>query len=196
MVHPVPIVSSRYVTSDCNSLDLVIVREPFNPSRGNFMVTNANGRVMFNVIGDFLSLADRRVLCDLNGTPILSFQRKHGYILDQWDVFRGSSNERIFRTKRTCFVPCKTTLEVFLGGNTNENVWDFLVRGTLFNNSCTIYARDGTTVVAKMQKKHSVESIALRKDTFRVRVFPNVDYAFIVALVVILDQSKINKQFT
>nr|GFB61169.1 hypothetical protein [Tanacetum cinerariifolium] len=108
----------------------------------------------------------------------------------------GTSNERIFRTKRTCFVPCKTMLEVFLGANTNENVWDFLVRGTLFNNSCTIYARDGTTIVAKMQKQHSVESIALRKDMFSVRVFLNVDYAFIVALVVILDQSKINKKFT
>ncbi|GJW28763.1 ribonuclease H-like domain-containing protein [Tanacetum coccineum] len=48
----------------------------------------------------------------------------------------------------------------------------------------------------QMQKKHSLESIALRKDTFNVRVFPNVDYAFIVALVVILDQSKINKKFT
>ncbi|GJT22238.1 ribonuclease H-like domain-containing protein [Tanacetum coccineum] len=112
MVHPVPIVSSRYMTSDWNSLlDLVIVREPFNLSKGNFTVTNSNGRVMFNVKGDLLSL-------------------------------------------------------------------------------------DGTTVVAKMQKKHSLESIALRKDTFNVRVFPNVDYAFIVALVVILDQSKINKKFT
>ena len=73
-----------------------------------------------------------------------------GYILDQWDVFRGYSNERIFRTKRTSFVPCKTTLEVFLGGNTNENAWDFIVKGTLFNNSCIIYAKDGTTVVAKV----------------------------------------------
>ncbi|GKD33221.1 ribonuclease H-like domain-containing protein, partial [Tanacetum coccineum] len=124
MVHPVLIVSSRYMTSDWNSLlDLVIVREPFNLSKGNFTFTNSNGRVMFNVKGDLLSLADRRVLCDVNGTPILSFQRK-------------------------------------------------------------------------MQKKHSLESIALRKDTFGVRVFPNVDYAFIVALVLILDQAKINKKFT
>ena len=54
-------------------------------------------------------------------------------------------------------------------------------------------ASDG---IMQMQKKHSVETIALRRDTFSVRVFPNVDYAFIVALVVILDQSKLNKTNT
>lgn len=37
-----------------------------------------------------------------------------------------------------------------------------------------------------MHKKHTLNSIVLGKDTFAVTVFPNVDYAFIVALVVIL----------
>nr|GEY94388.1 protein LURP-one-related 15-like [Tanacetum cinerariifolium] len=42
----------------------------------------------------------------------------------------------------------------------------------------------------EMQRSNSFESIALGKDRFDVTVYPNVDYAFIVALVVILDQSK------
>jgi hypothetical protein len=37
-----------------------------------------------------------------------------------------------------------------------------------------------------MHKKHSVESVLLGKDTFSVTVYPHVDYAFIVGLVVIL----------
>lgn len=37
-----------------------------------------------------------------------------------------------------------------------------------------------------MHKKHSVQSLVLGKDTFAVTVYPHVDYAFIVALVVIL----------
>ena len=37
-----------------------------------------------------------------------------------------------------------------------------------------------------MHKEHSLQSIVLDKDTFGVTVQPNVDFAFIVALVVIL----------
>ena len=38
----------------------------------------------------------------------------------------------------------------------------------------------------QMHKKHSAQSILLGKDTFGATVYPHVDYAFIVALVVIL----------
>lgn len=38
-----------------------------------------------------------------------------------------------------------------------------------------------------MHKKHSVESILIGKDKFKVTVYPNIDYAFIVSLIVVLD---------
>jgi len=38
-----------------------------------------------------------------------------------------------------------------------------------------------------MHKKHSVQSVLLGKDKFMVTVYPNVDYAFIAAIIVILD---------
>lgn len=38
-----------------------------------------------------------------------------------------------------------------------------------------------------MHKKHTVESILIGKDKFMVTVYPNIDYAFIVAIIVILD---------
>ena len=37
-----------------------------------------------------------------------------------------------------------------------------------------------------MHKKRSVGSVLLGKDKFMVTVYPHVDYAFIVALIVIL----------
>nr|GEX14062.1 retrovirus-related Pol polyprotein from transposon TNT 1-94 [Tanacetum cinerariifolium] len=39
-----------------------------------------------------------------------------------------------------------------------------------------------------MHKKHNAESVVLGKDKFSLKVYPDVDHAFIVALVVILDQ--------
>lgn len=40
----------------------------------------------------------------------------------------------------------------------------------------------------QMHKKHTVQSVLIGKDNFAVTVYPNVDYAFIVALIVILDE--------
>lgn len=39
-----------------------------------------------------------------------------------------------------------------------------------------------------MHKKMSAQSVLLGKDNFMVTVYPNIDYAFIVALIVILDE--------
>lgn len=39
-----------------------------------------------------------------------------------------------------------------------------------------------------MHKKHTVSSVLFGKDNFMVTVYPGIDYAFIVALIVILDE--------
>lgn len=38
-----------------------------------------------------------------------------------------------------------------------------------------------------MHKKHTAQSLLLGKTNFMVTVYPGIDYAFIVALIVILD---------
>jgi uncharacterized protein YxjI len=39
-----------------------------------------------------------------------------------------------------------------------------------------------------MERKFSVTNVLLGKDTYCVKVFPNIDHVFIVALTVILDE--------
>lgn len=39
----------------------------------------------------------------------------------------------------------------------------------------------------QMHKKHTAQSILIGKSNFSVTVYPNVDFAFIVSLIVILD---------
>jgi len=45
-----------------------------------------------------------------------------------------------------------------------------------------------------MHKKHTAQSIAFGKDNFMVTVYPNTDYAFIVALILILDEINQDKR--
>lgn len=40
----------------------------------------------------------------------------------------------------------------------------------------------------QMHKKQTVQSFVMGKDNFSVTIYPNIDYAFIVALIVILDE--------
>ncbi|KAK9069991.1 hypothetical protein SSX86_010389 [Deinandra increscens subsp. villosa] len=172
-------------------VDLTIVKKLLALSDGNFAVTDVNGNVMFKVKGKHISLRDRRVLLDAAGNPILSFQKKLRTMHNRWVVFRGDSSDSkdiIFSAKQSSLIQFKTSLDVFLGYNEKENLCDFKVKGSWFDRSCAIYAGDGTTIIAQMHKKHTAQSIMLGKDTFSVMVYPNVDYAFIVALVVILHE--------
>lgn len=43
-------------------------------------------------------------------------------------------------------------------------------------------------LVMQMNRQYTVSNVLLGKDTFGVTVFPHVDYVFIAALVVILDE--------
>ena len=43
-------------------------------------------------------------------------------------------------------------------------------------------------ITLQMHKKHTVTSLLFGKDNFMVTVYPGIDQAFIVALVVILDE--------
>nr|GEU93490.1 hypothetical protein [Tanacetum cinerariifolium] len=188
VMKPITIVSSRFLSSD--ELDLRIKRKPFSLSQGDITVTNnADGGVNFDIKQNFFSLLGRKVMFDAAGIPVLSLHKKLWSLDSVWDVFKGDSNERIFCAKQSSFFAFITSLNVFLKCNTKENVCDFkVIESGWFDELSTIYARDGTTAVAKMRKKHTFQSFVLGKDRYDVTVYPNVDYAFIMALVVILHE--------
>ncbi|KAH7514715.1 hypothetical protein FEM48_Zijuj11G0120000 [Ziziphus jujuba var. spinosa] len=165
-------------------VDLAVVRKVMTITDGNFVVTDINGNIMFKVKGAFLTFRDRRVLLDAAGNPIIMTAH------DRWEVYRGDSTDSsnlLFSAKRSSMFQFKTKLDVFLANNTTENVCDFKVKGSWLERSCVIYAGESSTIVAQMHKKHTVKSVLFGKDNFMVTVYPNMDYAFIVALIVILD---------
>ncbi|KAL1368805.1 hypothetical protein HN51_022945 [Arachis hypogaea] len=172
------------------NVDLAIVRKVLTLA-DSFSVTDINGQTLFTLKGSLLTLRDHRVLLDAAGTPVVTLRRKLMTAHDRWQVFRGDSSDMkdlIFSLKRSSFFQLKTKLDVFLAHNTEEKVCDFKVKGSWFERSCVIYAGESLNIVAQMHKKHTAQSIMFGKDNFMVTVYPNVDYAFIVALIVILDE--------
>jgi uncharacterized protein YxjI len=187
--NPVAIISPQFCAP--YPVDLTIVRKLLTVTEGNFAVTDVNGNVMFKIKGKFFSLRDRRVLLDAAGNPILTLQQKIMTAHRRWQVYRGDSTDEknlLFSAKKSSLIQFKTALDVFLAANKKEDVCDFKIKGSWLERSCTMYLGDTSTIIAQMHRKHSVQSIVLGKDTFAVTVYPNVDYAFIVALVVVLEE--------
>ncbi|KAK6943224.1 LURP-one-related [Dillenia turbinata] len=187
--NPVAVISPQFCAP--YPVDLMIVRKLLAVTEGNFVVTDVNGAIIFRIKGTFFSIRDRRVLLDAAGAPIVSLQQKILTAHRRWKVFRGDSSDPkdlLFSAKKASLIQFKTELDVFLATNTKEEVCDFKVKGSWLERACTIYAGNSSTVIAQMHRKHNVQSIVLGKDNFAVTVYPHVDYAFIVALVVILEE--------
>ncbi|KAI3474261.1 hypothetical protein Pfo_029049 [Paulownia fortunei] len=130
---------------------------------------------MFKIKRYFFSFHGRKAILDAAAKPIST-----------------EAKDLIFSAITSSIIQLKTKLHVFLANNTSEEVCDYTVKGSWCERSCAVYAGDSSTIVAQMHKKFSVQSILIGKDKFMVTVYPNIDYAFIVALIIILDE--INSQ--
>ncbi|KAL5196800.1 hypothetical protein ABZP36_000312 [Zizania latifolia] len=170
---------------------LTVTKKAISLTDGDFTVTDANGAVVLRVKGTLFSVRHRRVLLDAAGLPILSMQEKVFSMHNRWEVFRGDSSnasDLLFSVKKSSIIQLmKTEMDVFLAGNTAEQVCDFKIKGSYFDRSCVFYLGNSNTMIAQMNRKFTVSNVLLGKDTFGVTVFPQVDYVFIAALVVILD---------
>ncbi|KAH7514716.1 hypothetical protein FEM48_Zijuj11G0120100 [Ziziphus jujuba var. spinosa] len=185
--NPIAVVNPQFCAP--YPVDLIICKKLMTLKEGSFAVTDVNGNVMFKIKGSVFSIHDRRVLLDASDHPIISFQQKLLTAHRRWQAFRGDSSDAkdlLFSLKKSSMLQLKTQLDVFLAANTKEDVFDFKIKGSWFERSCIIYGPDGKTIIAQMHKHHTAQSLLLGKDTFGVTVYPHVDYAFIVALVVIL----------
>ncbi|XP_014497478.1 protein LURP-one-related 15-like [Vigna radiata var. radiata] len=136
-------------------------------------------------INDILfSLHDRRVLYDYSNKPIVTFYNKSSKVCK---VFKGESSDssqflfRVKKMKKSSTIPSGITkLNVFLANNQDEEKSDFRVIIYESKRSCSVYAGESSTIVAQMENNGG----------FNVMVNPNVDYAFIVALLMIVKDTE------
>ncbi|OEL31530.1 Protein LURP-one-related 15 [Dichanthelium oligosanthes] len=186
---PVAVVSPQFCAPYV--VPLTVTKKAISLSDGDFTVTDANGAVVLRVKGAIFNVRHRRVLLDAAGQPILSMQEKVFSMHNRWEVFRGDSSnasDLLFTAKKSSIIQLKTQMDIFLASNTAEQVCDFKIKGSYFERSCAFYLGNSNNMIAQMNRQFTVSNVLLGKDTFGVTVFPHVDYVFIAALVVILDE--------
>ncbi|KDP22801.1 hypothetical protein JCGZ_00388 [Jatropha curcas] len=187
--NPNAIINNQYCVP--YAIDLAVVRKVLTLDDGNFVILDVTGHMIFKVkeiLPTFVH--DRKHIIDVTGKTIVTLRRKAMTAHSRWQVFRGESidtNDLIFNAKTHSIVHFKTNLDVFLANNSEEKECNFKVRGSYLERSCTIFAGAGDENSTAIVAQHTSQSILLGKDNFMVTVQPNVDFAFIVALIVILD---------
>ncbi|KAJ0028839.1 hypothetical protein Pint_34996 [Pistacia integerrima] len=189
VANPFSIISPQFC-AHTYPVQLAIVRKVKTITDGNFVVQDINGNILFKLKAADSIFHDRHVLIDAYGNPIVTLRDKIRSIHERWQVFRGESIESsalIFSAKRASLFQSKHNVNVFLAKNTEESLCNFRIRGNWPERSSVIYAGESSTIVAKLHKNCTAPRILIGKERFMVTVYPNMDYAFIIALIVILD---------
>uniref|UniRef100_K4A187 Tubby C-terminal domain-containing protein n=1 Tax=Setaria italica TaxID=4555 RepID=K4A187_SETIT len=168
IVEPVPVVAPHFCAPYVVQLS---VKEKYGLRQGDFTITDTNGAVVIRVEGAFISIHNRRLLLDANGNPLLCMREKKSSIIQ----------------------PFETEMYIYLASNTSHEVCDFKMKGSFKERACSFYLGNTNTLIAQMHRQHSAMSTLLGTDHYGLTVFPNVDYVFISALVVILQELHTDK---
>ncbi|WCJ27955.1 hypothetical protein M5689_009668 [Euphorbia peplus] len=188
---PVVVVGQQYLTQ--YPVDLVVSTKIFTFGENDFSIKDVNGTLIFKIKSKLMSIHDRRFLRDAGGNTLVNLRQKIMTAHRRWEAYRGESKEEkdlLFSVKKSSMFQFRTQLDVFLAGNKSEQVPDFKIKGGWAESSCTIFLGDGESksVIAQMHRGHNLATAFLDTENFVVTTYPNVDYAFVMALVVVLDE--------
>ncbi|PWA84053.1 LURP1-like domain-containing protein [Artemisia annua] len=134
----------------------------------------------------------KRLVLDPDYRPLLLLQEKNLSAHQRWNVFRGESksdSDLIFTCKHKHISQWfKMQVNVFLANKcSSEDNYDFNIKGSWSDTNCTIHMQESSTPIAQMHKFQPKKNAKLAKGKYMITVNPNVDYAFVVALIAILD---------
>ncbi|CAI9294311.1 unnamed protein product [Lactuca saligna] len=184
---PVSVIGPQFMAS--SKFDIIVD----TTLRGNIVITDMNHKILLKVKPFDTSFHHQRVLLDADDEPIAMIRQKLMTAHERWNVFRGdskSNSDIIFSTKERHMIQIKTAIDVCLANKTSSDVCDFKLKGSWSNRNCTVYVGDTSTPIAQMFKMEPSKNVKWVEGKFMVTIYPNVDYAFVVTLIAIVEAMK------
>ncbi|KAL2549841.1 Protein LURP-one-related 14 [Forsythia ovata] len=163
------------------------VKKKIGFSNTKIDVVDDNGTLLLQVKGSLWQFKKKRVMCDSISSPLLNMRLKEISWRQRWTVHRGEGSEEsnlLYTVEQSQSFLFKTQLSVFLASNLTGEICDFRVVGSYISQSFKVYK--GDTLIAEVKQRFKLGSLGGEK--FEARVYPGVDYAFIVSLLVILNE--------
>ncbi|KAM7270587.1 hypothetical protein ACFE04_029801 [Oxalis oulophora] len=172
------------------AMELTVKKKIQSFSKAQFEIFDESGNnPLLRVDGNVWKLKSKRVMFDQAGFPVLTLREKVLTKRHQWTCHLGESSDDerlLFKVQRSSAIQFKSRLDVFLAGNNSKSQSDFHVIGCYTNLSFKVCK--GKTILAEVNHMFKWGNVCRGKECFKVKVQPDVDYAFIVALLVILEE--------
>ncbi|KAK6915046.1 LURP-one-related [Dillenia turbinata] len=127
------------------------------------------------------------VLMDASGRCLLTVRRKRPSLHQRWEGFLGERTDGqkpIFSVKRSSIIG-RSNVTVELYEHPGE---EYLIEGSFCNRCCTILYSSKESVAEIKRKVDSSTHMVLGKDVFSLCIKPGFDAAFVMGLVLVLDQ--------
>ncbi|XP_074561883.1 protein LURP-one-related 15-like [Curcuma longa] len=166
----------------------------FSPN-DRYKVMDLNGDVVFKAKGFFFGC--RCLLLDAAGNPLLTIKPKVFSWQQTWRVFRGKStspNDLLFSVRKPKIFQWKDNFDVLLATNAGDQAvaspCDFKIISRC--KKCTICSGESDEIIAQMHRKTAI----FARDKLEVTVNPNVDYVFILSLIIVLEEIKASRRGT
>ncbi|MCL7041156.1 hypothetical protein MKW94_023643 [Papaver nudicaule] len=186
--NPVVMIFPQY----CNPypVDLYIARKVNKVTQGkNFGVFDINGNNIFKVQSKRFS--SHVILVTASGFPLMSLKPMRFSLHQRWKVYKGNSSDSkdlLFSVQKSKYLQFNTHLDVFLASNTAECTCDFKIKQDSSRKSCIFYRGNSDNSIAEMHKNKAIEDKLRGKDTFSLAVSANVNDAFVIGMLGVLDE--------
>ncbi|KAF8393184.1 hypothetical protein HHK36_021425 [Tetracentron sinense] len=159
-----------------------------------FSVYDCKGELLFRVesYGPITRDKDELVLMDASGKCLLTVRRKRPSLHQRWEGFLGERSEGqkpIFSVRRSSIIG-RSSMTVDVYGNPGE---EYHIEGSYSQRCCTVYYTSHQNAlkepVAEIKRKVDASTnVVLGKDVFSLCLKPGFDAAFVMGLVLVLDQ--------
>ncbi|KAL1533084.1 protein LURP-one-related 14-like [Salvia divinorum] len=147
-------------------------------------VFDGTGTLLVQVIGGFWQFNKKRTMYNSFGAPIITMRRKAH---QEWIVHSGERPDEsnlLYTVYKPQSFQLKRKLEIFVSSNITRGNCDFRVIGSYTCQSFKVYK--GETVVAEVKDSSKLKSFG--KGSFQARIYPGIDYAFVVSLLLIFTE--------
>ncbi|KAF8098852.1 hypothetical protein N665_0257s0062 [Sinapis alba] len=185
----------------CNpyTTELIVRRRRESLRRDRFDVFDLSDNLIFSVDGGTWNIRRKRVLRDATGTPLLSMRTKGIVTMKyKWEVYKGESTESedlLFSVREPNLFSFRTSLDVSLPLQLQHSTDissiepDFRTYGRYIGSSFKLFEPIHNTLLAEVVHDFSWGGLIIGNYSFKVRVNPYVDFAFVIALLVIADDT-------
>ncbi|KAK9070745.1 hypothetical protein SSX86_011147 [Deinandra increscens subsp. villosa] len=180
--YPIVIVDQKY----CSSYSMQLTFEKNHEAEDKFKISDDEGNVLFRAKK---KKNGYRVMVDETDTPIISFSTKQLSMHRRRQAYKGDHHEhrRLFTVRKTRGHK-SFRFDVYLTSNMTESTFNYRVYDNFKDGTSMIFAQDKATVLAQLHTQVSHQKAVKSEEKFSVSLSPNVDKAFVSALLIIREE--------